>query len=200
MILIIGVRFRKSGKIYYFDPIGLPIEKGNHVIVETARGVEYGTVVLGPKQVTDDKIVSPLKPVMRIATEKDDAINEENEAKEKDAFKKGIIYLEKLGSASEVEFVDSKDDAPENSVTAVTSGAELYMPLLDLIDLEKELERLNKEKDKLQSEIDRVEKKLSNERFVSKAPEAVVAEEKAKGEKYKEMYKAVVERLETLQK
>ena len=119
---------------------------------------------------------------------------------EKDAFKKGIIYLEKLGSASEVEFVDSKDDAPENSVTAVTSGAELYMPLLDLIDLEKELERLNKEKDKLQSEIDRVEKKLSNERFVSKAPEAVVAEEKAKGEKYKEMYKAVVERLETLQK
>ena len=74
------------------------------------------------------------------------------------------------------------------------------MPLLDLIDLEKELERLNKEKDKLQSEIDRVEKKLSNERFVSKAPEAVVAEEKAKGEKYKEMYKAVVERLEALQK
>ena len=119
---------------------------------------------------------------------------------EKEAFEKGIIYLEKLGSASEVEFVDSKDDAPENSVTAVTSGAELYMPLLDLIDLEKELERLNKEKDKLQSEIDRVEKKLSNERFVSKAPEAVVAEEKAKGEKYKEMYKAVVERLEALQK
>ncbi len=106
MILIIGVRFRKSGKIYYFDPIGLPIEKGNHVIVETARGVEYGTVVLGPKQVTDDKIVSPLKPVMRIATEKDDAINEENEAKEKDAFK---ICLEKIRKHGlQMKLIDSE--------------------------------------------------------------------------------------------
>ena len=67
MILIIGVRFRKSSKVYYFDPTGYDIKKGDHVIVETARGIEYGTVVLGPKEVTDDKVVSPLKPLTRPA-------------------------------------------------------------------------------------------------------------------------------------
>ena len=72
------------------------------------------------------------------------------------------------------------------------------MPLLDLVDIEKELERLNKEKEKLQKEIERVEKKLSNEKFVSKAPEAVVNEEREKGKKYKEMYEAVIQRIENL--
>ena len=76
---------------------------------------------------------------------------------------------------------------------------ELFLPLLDLVDREKELERLNKEKTKLEGEILRVEKKLSNERFVSKAPEAVVNEERAKGVKYKEMLEAVLERIEALQ-
>ena len=71
MILIIGVRFRKSGKVYYFAPNGLDIKKGDHVIVETARGIEYGLVVLGQKEVTDDKVVQPLKDVIRIATESD---------------------------------------------------------------------------------------------------------------------------------
>lgn len=93
MILIIGVRFRKSGKVYYFDPAGLPIEKGDHVIVETARGIEYGNVVLSPKEVTDDAVVQPLKPVIRIATPEDDAYSEENERKEKEAF---TICLEKI--------------------------------------------------------------------------------------------------------
>ena len=86
MILIIGVRFRKSGKVYYFDPAGLDIKKGDHVIVETARGVEYGTVVLAPHEVTDDKIIQPLKPVMRLSTEEDDRTNTENDLKEKEAF------------------------------------------------------------------------------------------------------------------
>lgn len=72
MILIIGVRFRKSSKVYYFDPTGYDIKKGDHVIVETARGIEYGTVVLGPKEVTDDKVVSPLKPLTRPATPEDE--------------------------------------------------------------------------------------------------------------------------------
>ena len=57
MIKIIGVKFRKPGKVYYFDPTGFTVQKGDHVIVETARGVEYGTVVLGPKEVTDDQVV-----------------------------------------------------------------------------------------------------------------------------------------------
>jgi len=115
-----------------------------------------------------------------------------------EAFKEGITYFEKLASASEVIILSSKEEAPENVVTVVSKGAEIYMPLLELVDAEKELERLNKEKAKLESEIDRVEKKLSNERFVSKAPAEVVEEEKAKGEKYKEMYKAVLESIENL--
>ncbi|MGY0372601.1 valine--tRNA ligase [Clostridium sp. JNZ J1-5] len=118
----------------------------------------------------------------------------------REAFEQGKIYFEKLASASEVAFTDSKDQVPENSVSTVIKGAEMFMPLLDLVDLEKELERLNKEKEKLEKEIDRVEKKLSNEKFTSKAPEAVVNEEREKGEKYKEMYKAVVDRIESLKK
>ena len=93
MILIIGVRFRKSGKVYYFAPNGLDIKKGDHVIVETARGIEYGLVVLGQKEVTDDKVVQPLKDVIRIATESDYEIHAENEEKEKEAYK---ICLEKI--------------------------------------------------------------------------------------------------------
>lgn len=115
-----------------------------------------------------------------------------------EAFKSGETYFQKLASASEVQFLNTKEEAPENVVSVVTRGAEMFMPLLDLVDLEKELERLNKEKEKLEKEIDRVEKKLANEKFVSKAPQAVVDEEKAKGDKYKEMLAAVVSRLESL--
>lgn len=116
----------------------------------------------------------------------------------KDAFKNGAAYLEKLASASEVEFLDNKDNLANNLVSVVVKGGELFLPLLDLVDREKELERLAGEKKKLEGEILRVEKKLSNEKFVSKAPEAVVAEERAKGEKYKEMLEAVLERIEAL--
>lgn len=93
MILIIGVKFRKSGKVYYFNPAGLSIERGNHVIVETARGVEYGTVVLAPCNIDNEKVIQPLKSVIRIATAEDDKINEENKLKEKEAFD---ICLEKI--------------------------------------------------------------------------------------------------------
>ncbi|WP_443663490.1 class I tRNA ligase family protein, partial [Clostridium sp.] len=116
----------------------------------------------------------------------------------KEAFEEGMVYFQKLASASEVKFLQSKSQSPENVVTVVTKGAEIYMPLLELVDLEKELERLNKEKDKLKKEIDRVEKKLCNERFTAKAPVEVVDEEKAKGEKYKEMYNAVILSIENL--
>ena len=72
MIRVVGVRFRNVGKIYYFSPKNLQIEADDHVIVETARGVEYGKVVLAPRDVEDDKVVQPLKEVLRIATPKDD--------------------------------------------------------------------------------------------------------------------------------
>ena len=93
MIKVIGVRFRAAGKIYFFDPGKLDIKKGDNVIVETARGVEFGTVVGDPKQVTDDQVIQPLKPVLRVATERDKKQEEENKAKEKKAFD---ICLEKI--------------------------------------------------------------------------------------------------------
>lgn len=86
MIKVIGVRFRHVGKIYYFDPKDYPVCEGDHVIVETARGVEYGFVVLGPREVSEDKVIQPLKSVIRIATPKDDAREENNRRKEKEAF------------------------------------------------------------------------------------------------------------------
>ena len=100
-------------------------------------------------------------------------------AEAKDAFINGAAYLEKLASASEVTFLDNKENLDKNLVSVVVKGGELFLPLLDLVDREKELERLDKEKKKLEGEIKRVEGKLSNERFVSKAPEAVVNEERA---------------------
>lgn len=87
MIKVIGVRFRNAGKIYYFDPLDLNVHTGDHVIVETARGIEYGQVVLGSREVEDDKVVQPLKPVIRMATSSDDEVERKNHEKEKDAFK-----------------------------------------------------------------------------------------------------------------
>lgn len=74
MIKVIGVRFRNAGKIYYFDPAGREIHTGDHVIVETARGIEYGYVVLGSREVPDDKVVQPLKSVIRMATREDEDV------------------------------------------------------------------------------------------------------------------------------
>ena len=93
MTKVIGVRFRNAGKVYYFAPGDLEITQGDHVIVETARGVEYGYVVLGVKEVEEDKIIQPLKPVMRVATPEDDEKAEKNREKEREAYK---ICLEKI--------------------------------------------------------------------------------------------------------
>ncbi|MEG0805729.1 MAG: stage 0 sporulation family protein [Lachnospiraceae bacterium] len=97
MIKVVGVRFRSAGKIYYFDPVDIDVQNGDHVIVETARGVEYGLVITGPKEVEGDKIVQPLKPVLRVATEKDEQQEEKNREKEKEAY--GICFekIEKHG-------------------------------------------------------------------------------------------------------
>ncbi|MBE5982434.1 cell fate regulator YaaT (PSP1 superfamily) [Lacrimispora xylanisolvens] len=87
MIKVIGVRFRNAGKIYYFDPVNLEVKAGDHVIVETARGIEYGYVVLGAREVEDEKVVQPLKSVIRMATKADDEVEKKNHEKEKEAFK-----------------------------------------------------------------------------------------------------------------
>ncbi|MGE5627138.1 MAG: valine--tRNA ligase [Solirubrobacterales bacterium] len=114
----------------------------------------------------------------------------------KEAFIEGEAYFIKLASASEVTFIDNKESLPENIVSVVSRGAEMFMPMLDLVDAEKEIERLNKEKENLEWEIERVKNKLANEKFVSKAPKEVVVEERQKSEKYKEMLEAVISRLQ----
>ncbi len=93
MYCVVGVRFKKAGKIYYFDPNEEPVEKDQHVIVETARGIEYGSVVIGKRTVGEDDVVLPLKKVIRIADQKDAKIVEENKAAARDAF---TICLEKI--------------------------------------------------------------------------------------------------------
>ena len=116
----------------------------------------------------------------------------------KEAFNVGTSYIEKLASASEVEFIADKSNVPANAVSLVVKGGELFMPLLDLVDKEKELERLNKEVKKLEGEIERIDKKLGNAGFVAKAPEAVVNAEKEKRSKYVEMLEAVKVRIDAL--
>ena len=97
MIKIVGVRFRNAGKIYYFGPGNLDLTAGMHVIVETARGVELGTVMIPTREVNDDSVIQPLKPVIRIATEADEKTALKNREKEKEAFK---ICLEKIAKAA----------------------------------------------------------------------------------------------------
>ena len=87
MEMVVGVRFRNVGKIYYFNPKDYKVKVGDHVIVETARGVEYGRVVLEPRAVKEDEVVHPLKEVLRVATKEDEEHEAENRLKEKDAFK-----------------------------------------------------------------------------------------------------------------
>lgn len=93
MTKVIGVRFRQAGKVYFFSPGKLHVKQGDKVIVETARGVEFGSVVMGPKEVEDEEITQPLKPVIRVATEEDKRNEEKNREKEKEAFD---ICLDKI--------------------------------------------------------------------------------------------------------
>lgn len=99
MVCVVGVRFKLAGKVYYFDPAELPIAQGDRVIVETVRGVEYGQVVVAPKEVPDEEVVQPLKRVIRIGTERDDEVAAANKVKEKEAF---AIALKKI-AAHELE-------------------------------------------------------------------------------------------------
>ncbi len=114
MVKVIGVRFRAAGKIYFFDPLELEIDTGSHVIVETARGIEYGTVVLGPREVEESKVVQPLKAVIRIATPEDDEVESKNKEKEKNAFD---ICLEKIKKHQlEMKLIDAEYTFDNNKV------------------------------------------------------------------------------------
>jgi len=114
MVKVIGVRFKKAGKIYYFDPDDIEIYKGQNVIVETARGVEFGEVVVGPKEVTEDQIVPPLKKVLRVAEIEDELKNKENKEKEKNAFDICLKKIEEHGL--EMKLIDVEYTFDNNKV------------------------------------------------------------------------------------
>ena len=114
MTKVIGVRFRTAGKIYYFSPGKFEIKQGDHVIVETARGVEYGKVVIGTRKVKDEEVIQPLKSVIRIATEQDQKTEEKNREKEKEAFQ---ICLEKIRKHGlEMKLIDAEYTFDNNKV------------------------------------------------------------------------------------
>ena len=114
MLTVIGVRFRAAGKIYYFDPADRQIKIGDHVIVETARGIEYGYVVLGNREGDETKVIPPLKPVIRMATDEDRAIEAKNKEKEKEAFK---ICQEKIKKHNlEMKLIDAEYTFDNNKV------------------------------------------------------------------------------------
>ena len=114
MTTVIGVRFRRAGKVYYFDPAGIEVKKGEPVIVETARGVEFGTVVLGCREVEDEKVIQPLKQVIRVATPEDYEINEKNREKEKTAFGICLEKIQKHGL--EMKLIDAEYTFDNNKV------------------------------------------------------------------------------------
>ena len=114
MITVIGVRFRSGGKVYYFGPGQMEIKSGDHVIVETARGVEYGYVVLGNRQVEDSKVIQPLKSVIRMATAEDRAKEESNRRKEKDAF--GICQEKIRKHGLEMKLIDAEYTFDNNKI------------------------------------------------------------------------------------
>jgi len=159
----------------------------------------------GKAELDMEYIIEAIKAVRNVRTEMNVPPSRKTKIKvyvtENDAataFEDGEAYFLKLASATDVEYIDSKDDISKKVVSIVSRGAEMFIPMMELIDIDMEIERLNKEKANLEKEIERVDSKLSNKRFVEKAPKEVVEEEKQKGEKYKEMLQAVMARIDTL--
>lgn len=133
MKIVTGVRFKRPGKIYYFDPADLQIEKGMNVIVDTAMGEEYGEVVIANKEVEEDSVTEPLKKVIRIATEKDEKSRLENKAKEKDAFKTCLEKIEKHGLPMKLVDAEYKYDGSKLIFYFTADGR------IDFRDLVKDL-------------------------------------------------------------
>lgn len=114
MTKVVGIRFRNVGKIYYFNPKGYKIKVGDHVIVETARGVEYGRVVLEPRNIPEEDVVHPLKEVLRVATPEDDEKEKQNRIKERDAYK--ICQKKIREHGLEMKLIDAEYTFDNNKV------------------------------------------------------------------------------------
>ena len=161
------------------DELNFPVEEENlETIKEAIKGV---------RNMRSEMDVPPSKKAKLVI------VTEETEL-----FELGTAFYLKLAGASEVVVSKEKTKVPENAISVVVNKAEIFMPQDDLVDKAKEIERLNAEKKRLEAEIKRVEGKLSNESFVSKAPQAVVDKEKEKGEMYREMLSKVLDGLDKL--
>ena len=114
MTKVVGVRFRNVGKIYYFSPKDYEIKTGDHVIVETARGIEYGKVVLAPREVGEEDVVHPLKEVLRVATKEDDEREAQNRVREREAFK--ICQKKIREHGLEMKLIDAEYTFDNNKV------------------------------------------------------------------------------------
>ena len=164
---------------------------------------KYSLACVLPKaEKTIEKAMEAIRAIRNIRAEAEAAPSKKLRAvilasgTDRETLTAGKEYIMNLGNITQVTFAENKEDVPADSMSAVIAGAEIYIPLEDLVDFEAEYERLSKEKKRLEGEVKRVEGKLSNQGFVSKAPEKVVNEEREKMVKYKEMLEKVTARLE----
>ena len=164
---------------------------------------KYSLACVFPKaEKTIEKAMEAIRAIRNIRAEAEAAPSKKLRAvimasgNDRETLTAGKEYIMNLGNITQVTFAENKEDVPADSMSAVIAGAEIYIPLEDLVDFEAEYERLSKEKKRLEGEVKRVEGKLSNQGFVSKAPEKVVNEEREKMVKYKEMLEKITARLE----
>lgn len=158
-------------------------EKEIDTIKEAVRGIRNIRAEMN--------VVPSKKAQVYVVSEQEDVRN---------MFEKSKVFFKTLAYASDVVIQSDKSGIDDDAVSVVIENAVIYMPFAELVDIEKEIERLTKEKEKMVKEINRVEKKLSNQGFVSKAPQKVIDEEKAKGEKYKAILLQIEERLAQMNK
>ena len=179
---------------------------GTDKSIVISRWPEYNEGRFNPEQESNMEIVmDAIKSIRNIRSEmnvvpsrKAKVLIIATDEKVLSAIEAGSIYFERLASASEVLLISQKTQIPEGAVSVVIAGAEIFLPLEELVDMDKEKERLNKEKENLEKEIQRVSGKLSNQGFVAKAPQNVIEEERAKEAKYQEMLQKVLERLNSM--
>lgn len=168
-----------------------PVYKEEFNFPESEETIEFiKSGIKGIRNARAEMNIVPSRKSKQIFVTKDEKI--------KNIIHNGRRYFLNLASSDEIEIVDNKEGIGEDNISVVLDKCEVFLPLKDLIDFEKEIERLEKEKEKLEDEIKRVVGKLSNEGFVKKAPEKVVNEEKEKQRKYEEMLENVIERLESI--
>jgi valyl-tRNA synthetase len=168
-----------------------PLYNDNLTFQDSVASIEYIKVAIKAiRNARAETNIVPSRKSKQIFVTKDERI--------KDYILKGKRYFMNLASADDIEILEDKTSLGKDNISVILDKCEVFLPLKDLIDFEKELERIEKEKEKLEGEIKRVKSKLTNEGFISKAPEKIILEEKEKQKKYEDMLEKVLERLESI--